>query len=59
VYCNIDLKENVIITGPPGSAKSTTCLYLYHELKTKKIPFIIFSTISSVVDEDGAGGNEE
>ena len=36
--------KGIYISGPPGSGKSTTCVYLYQVLKEKNIPFVVFST---------------
>ena len=38
--------KGILISGPPGTGKSTTCVYLYEVLKENSIPFVIFPTAS-------------
>jgi DNA-binding NtrC family response regulator len=38
--------KGILITGPPGTGKSTTCVYLHEALKGINIPFVIFPTAS-------------
>jgi DNA replication protein DnaC len=35
------IDQGILILGPPGTGKSTICLYLYKKLKEDHIPFLI------------------